>query len=192
MLWRRRLPHWVPEDSIVFVTWRLAGTLPQAAPELEIRDPRPGKIFLFRDRQLDRSPLGPRWLEDPQIATLFVDALLHGESVRRAYELIAWVVMPNHVHLVLKPNRRLSEIMRWLKTATATRANRLLGKRADAFWQREYFDRWIRSNKELVAVVAYVEANPVAAGLAACPQEWPWSSACKDTGGKTAGATRSA
>jgi len=131
-------------------------------------------------------------LEDPRIATLFVDALLHGESVRRDYDLFAWMVMPNHVHLLLRPNRKLSEIMRWLKTATATRANRLLGKRAGAFWQREYFDRWIRSEEELTAVVAYVEANPVTAGLAVCPQDWPWSSAGKGTGGKTAGAPGSA
>jgi putative DNA methylase len=131
-------------------------------------------------------------LEDPRIATLFVDALLYGESVRRDYDLFAWVVMPNHVHLVLKPNRKLSEIMRWLKTATATRANRLLGKSAGAFWQREYFDRWIRSEKELATVVAYAEANPVTGGLAVCPKVWPWSSAGKGTGGKTAGAPGSA
>src|SRR6266852_4389081 len=161
MFWRRRLPHWVPEDSIVFVTWRLAGTLPRPARELEIRDPHPGRTFLLQNRQLDRSESGPRWLEDPRIATLFVDALLHGESVRRDYDLFAWMVMPNHVHLLLRPNRKLSEIMRWLKTATATRANRLLGKRAGAFWQREYFDRWIRSEKELATAMAYVEANPV-------------------------------
>ena len=120
----------------MFVTWRLAGTLPRPAPELEIRDQRPGRAFLLQDRQLDRAPSGPRWLQDPRIAGLVVDALLYGETVRRAYDLFAWVVMPNHVHLVLKPNRRLSEIMRWLKTATATRANRLLERRAEAFWPR--------------------------------------------------------
>jgi hypothetical protein len=105
----------------VFVTWRLAGTLPRPAPELEIRDPHPGKTLLFRDRQLDQSRSGPRWLEDPRVATMFVNALVYGERVRRAYDLFAWVVMPNHVHVVLKPNRKLSEIVRWLKTATATR-----------------------------------------------------------------------
>lgn len=100
----------------------------------------------------------------------------------------AWVVMPNHVHLVLKPKAKLSEIMRWLKTATATRAKRLLGRTQAPFWQREYFDRWIRSDKELASVMAYVEANPVTAGLAACPQDWPWSSASQGTIGETAGA----
>jgi len=64
----------------------------------------------------------------PSLAKIFVEALLHGESVRRDYDLIAWVVMPNHVHVVLKPIAKLAEIMRWLKAATANRANRVLGK----------------------------------------------------------------
>jgi REP element-mobilizing transposase RayT len=64
-----------------------------------------------------------------------------------------------------------------LKTATAIRANRVLAKTGEAFWQREYFDHWIRSEKELASVVAYVEANPVLAGLVSCPEDWTWSSA---------------
>src|SRR5450759_1338555 len=119
MFWRRRLPHWVSEDSIVFVTWRLARTLPRSAPELLTSDPDPGRIFLLQDRQLDRLDSGPRWL---------AEALLHGERARHEYDLYAWVVMPNRVHLVLQPNGKLSETMRWLKTATASRANRRLGK----------------------------------------------------------------
>jgi putative transposase len=66
--------------------------------------------------------------------------------------------------------------------------NAALGKTGEAFWQREYYDRWIRSDKELASVVAYVEANPVKAGLAVCPEDWPWSSAWNGTGGETAGA----
>jgi REP element-mobilizing transposase RayT len=67
--------------------------------------------------------------------------------------------------------------MRWLKAATANRANVLLGRTGEAFWQREYFDRWIRTEKQLGSVIAYVEENPVRSGLAACPEEWRWSSA---------------
>lgn len=103
MFWRRRLPHWVPEGSFVFVTWRLAGTLPQPAPELLTCDPDP----------LRTMGSGPRWLKDPRIPDLFVEALLYGEGTRRAYELFAWVVMPNHLHLVLKPKGRLSETIKW-------------------------------------------------------------------------------
>jgi len=157
MYWHRRLPHWVPEDSTVFITWRLAGSKPPPAPAT-----------------------GPRWLGQPRIAAIFADALLVGESVRRSYDLLAWIVMPNHVHVVMHPIRPLPEIMRWLKAATANRANRVLGRTGTAFWQREYFDRWIRSDKHLASVIAYVEGNPVRSGLAANPEEWRWSSAHKE------------
>ena len=156
MYWYRRLPHWVPENSTVFVTWRLAGLKPPPAPATS-----------------------PRWLSQPRIAAIFVEALLHGERVRRSYDLLAWVVMPNHVHMVVKPIRPLPEVMRWLKTATANRANVPLGRTGEAFWQREHFDRWIRTEKQLGSVIAYVEENPVRSGLAACPEEWRWSSAHK-------------
>jgi REP element-mobilizing transposase RayT len=67
--------------------------------------------------------------------------------------------------------------MRWLESATANRANALLGQTRTAFWQREYFDRWIRSEQELAAAIRYVEENPVRGRLVSCPEEWPWSSA---------------
>ena len=157
MYWQRRLPHWVPHQATVFLTWRLAGTLPQPAPALLTNDPHPGATFVRKDRELDRTRLVPHWLKDPRIATIFIEALRHGEAVRGLYDLFAWVVMPNHVHLVLKPNRKLPEIMRWLKAATANRSNLVIGKTGTAFWQREYFDRWIRSEKELFLAICYVE-----------------------------------
>jgi putative transposase len=190
MFWHRRLPHWVPENSIVFVTWRLAGTLPQPAPALLVQDFDAGKRFLAHDRQLDRTRDGPRWLANSNIAASFAEALLYGERVRRSYDLLAWVVMPNHVHVVLKPHAKLPEILRWVKAATAVRANRQANRIGQPFWQREYFDRWIRTGKELASVIAYVEANPVNAGLAERAEDWPWSSASKRTRGETAGATR--
>jgi putative DNA methylase len=189
MYWQRRLPHWVPHQATVFLTWRLAGTLPQPAPALLTNDPHPGATFVRKDRELDRTRLVPHWLKDPRIATIFIEAPRHGEAVRGLYDLFAWVVMPNHVHLVLKPNRKLPEIMRWLKAATANRSNLVIGKTGTAFWQREYFDRWIRSEKELFSAICYVEQNPVTAGLVACPEDWPWSSGAKETGDKIAGAT---
>jgi putative transposase len=134
MYWQRDLPHCVPDGATVVVTWRLAGTL----PVFLTNDPDPGESFARQDRELDRMQSGPRWLKEPRIAKIVVSALHHGESARRAYDLGAWVVMPNHVHAVLKPHQRLSEIMQWLKTATAGRANRILGTSGIPFWQREY------------------------------------------------------
>jgi hypothetical protein len=114
MYWHRRLPHWVPEDSAVFVTWRIAGSMPPPAPVN-----------------------GPRWLGQPRIAAILSEAILHGDIVRRSYDLFAWVVMPNHVHVVMTPIRPLPEIVRWLKAATANRANAQLGRTEAAFWRRE-------------------------------------------------------
>src|SRR6266568_1452421 len=76
MFWQRKLPHWVPEDTILFVSLRLAGT-------------RHGC---------------ETGLKDPRIADIVVEALLYGESFRHSYDLFAWVIMSNHVHLVLKPH----------------------------------------------------------------------------------------
>ena len=109
-----------------------------------------------------------RWLSDPRLAQVIVDALLYGS--RHRYDLHAWVVMPTHVHVVMTPKGPFAEIMRWLKWTTARRCNRLLD-RAGVFWQDESFDHWIRDN-ELGSIIAYVEGNPEAAGLA----DWPWSS----------------
>jgi putative transposase len=189
VFWRRRLPHWIPADSIVFVTWRLAGTLPRPEPAILIHDSHTVRTFPLQYRSRDRAN-GPRWLENPNIAALFVEALLYGERVRGSYDLSAWAVMPNHVHIVLKPHEKLPEIVRWMKTASAARANRLTGRTGQPFWQREYFDTWMRTSQELASVIAYVEENPVTAGLALRAEDWPWSSASKYTGGETAGAPK--
>jgi putative transposase len=180
MLWQRRLPHWVPDQAIVFVTWRLAGTAP-----LSLKDSDPGRKFLLEDRHLDRTRTGPQWLGNPKVADSFVEALLHGEHVLQEYELHAWMVMPNHVHIVMECRIPLSEIMRWLKTASSVRANRILGRTNQPFWRREYYDHWVRDSKQLVRVVRYVEQNPVTAGLVERPEDWGWSSA-KRTGDKIA------
>ena len=166
MYWYRRLSHWTPDDAQLFITWRLVGA----------KDPgNPGQ--------------GPRWLADPRIAQIVSEALFHGEGVRRAYDLLAWVIMPDHVHIIIQPKQKLSEIMRWLKSPTANRANDVLGRAGRPFWQREYFDRWIRSDEQLASAIAYVEDNPVRAGLVACSEDWKWSSAATSAGDKIAGAT---
>ena len=108
---------------------------------------------------------------------MVANALRYGESIRGLYQLYAWVIMPNHMHVVLKPRIELSVILRWLKGRTAHTANRLLGRTGTAFWQDESFDHWIRSNHELHGLIEYVENNPVHAGLAQVASEWPWSSA---------------
>jgi Transposase IS200 like len=178
---RRHLPHWVPEQATVFVTWRLAGSVPSGA---DYRD-RDNESLLQHQERLDSFNLGPFWLRDPRVARVVVDALEHGESVRQFYYLYAWVIMSNHVHLIFQPRIEMASIMRWLKGRTARQANRILGLTGTAFWRDESFDHWIRTKEELRDLIFYVENNPVKAGLVETACEWDWSSAEKDRRQKT-------
>jgi REP element-mobilizing transposase RayT len=173
MYHRRTLPHLYPPGATLFLTWRLFGSLPRCAARSE----NPGKAFALEDRVLDRAATGPRWLKDPQIAQIVMSALQQGADPYRLYHLIAWVVMPNHVHVVIKPYSPLPAITRWLKGSTARAANLRLGRTGMPFWQYESYDRCIRNDDELNRVIRYVERNPVTAGLADAIENWPFSSA---------------
>jgi REP element-mobilizing transposase RayT len=85
--------------------------------------------------------------------------------------------MPNHVHLLILPKVPVHKITRWLKGSTARRANQLLDRTGLSFWQDESYDHWVRSPKELDQIIAYIEENPISAGLVASMDLWPWSSA---------------
>jgi len=127
---------------------------------------------------------GPVWLQDPRIARVVADALLYGETVRRFYQLHAWVVMPNHVHTIFQPHVAMPTIMRWLKGRTGRVANQILGRTGTPFWQDESFDHWIRSAEELRNLIECVEDNPVKAGLVGTKERWRWSSAGGETDDK--------
>jgi REP element-mobilizing transposase RayT len=94
------------------------------------------------------------------------------------YALVAWCVMPNHVHALAEtfPGFPLDRVVHSWKSFTGHAANRMLG-RADRFWAPEYFDRYMRNDGHLVGTSAYIEANPVKAGLCGVPEDWPFSSA---------------
>ncbi len=128
---------------------------------------------------------GQCWLRDAKIAGIVEDALHYFDSER--YRLQAWVVMPNHVHvlLTLLEGHSLSSIVHSWKSFTAKEANRALGREGQ-FWQVEYFDRFIRNEKHFVAALEYIELNPVKAGLCAKREDWEFSSARRRTPG-TAG-----
>ena len=103
-----------------------------------------------------------------------IHALQYAERVLAHYRLHAWVVMPNHVHLLISPRVPLPKIMHSLKGFTARDANRMLRRTGLPFWQKEFFDHWIRNDSEFERVRAYIEQNPVTAGLAAAPELYPW------------------
>jgi len=123
------------------------------------------------------SGAGECWLARPFIAKLVQNALLHFEGQR--YELLAWCVMPNHVHSVLKPanNWSLEKILHSWKSFTASEANRFLERKGETFWQHESYDHMVRDENDLQHCVTYTEENPVKARLCKKPEDWLWSSA---------------
>ncbi len=94
----------------------------------------------------------------------------------RHYQLHAFVVMPNHVHLLVTPVVVVCKVMQSLKRFTAREGNRMLGLTGKPFWQDESYDRLVRNEKEFERIASYIEMNPVTAGLAATPEEFRWSS----------------
>jgi REP element-mobilizing transposase RayT len=128
-------------------------------------------------QSLDRSSVGPRWLGNPAIADLVSRTILIGENERHFYRLSAWVVMPNHVHLMILPPVPVPVLMRWLKGSTAKCANRILGPTGNPFWQDESYDHYLRDSAKLNKTITYIEQNPVSAGLVSAAEGWAWSSA---------------
>ncbi len=117
-----------------------------------------------------------RLLAQPDAAAIVEGALLHFDAER--YRLLAWCVMPSHVHVVVEQSEGcpLAQVVHSWKSFTANAVNKTLGRRG-AVWQREYFDRFMRDNDHLSTTIHYVEYNPVDAGLAERAESWPWSSA---------------
>ena len=115
-------------------------------------------------------------MRDHRIAEVVEEALLHFDGER--YALVAWCVMPNHVHAIaeLEEEWPLARFLHSWKSFTAHGANKILN-RSGEFWFREYHDRYIRDEEHLRTAIEYVENNPVKAGLVRVRQEWPWSSA---------------
>lgn len=185
---RGYLPHKEAEQPIYFVTFRLADSLARelvlrlrrerellrkARPAVEATaDPAYARelrsLLKKAESCLDRG-LGACHMRDQRIAKVVADAILRFQGTR--YELLAWCVMPNHAHVVFSPfgENRLEEILHSWKSFSALIANRLLTRRGN-FWQREYFDHLVRSERSLLRIVHYVKENPRRAGL----QNWRW------------------
>lgn len=199
--WHERgyLPHCDFPDLIQLVTFRLADSMPESRRGewehlLKIEDVRERRTQL--EGYLDRG-VGACHLRDPRIAKLCEDALLffHGQR----YELRAWCIMPNHVHvLVHVRNWPLWKMVQQWKVNSAMKARKLLsaerraparlddkpvqpvpsrGSALQGFWQREYWDTFMRDEAQERRAVHYVENNPVKAGLCKTPADWPFASA---------------
>jgi type I restriction enzyme R subunit/putative DNA methylase len=192
---RGYLPHVKREGAAYFVTFRLVDSLPK---EVLLRFEREQAEALKRvsasstagqteekirrelrrkiEHYLDQGA-GECHLRRPAIADMIAGALRHFHGLH--YQLDDWVVMPNHVHVVLwpLPNFTLSEILKSRKRYMARQANLMLGRTGETFWQRESYDHWIRNDEEKSRIRRYVRMNPVKAGLCMVPEAWKWSSA---------------
>jgi REP element-mobilizing transposase RayT len=168
--WHSRgyLPHF---DGIVipqFITLHLADSVPKEVIErwkrqLDTRDSASDKMLLLsRIEKYADQGYGEAYLKDHRLAEMVQDTLLKDDGKR--YRLSAWVVMPNHVHLLLTrfDKYMLSDIMQSFKSITSHKANKAL-HRSGQFWMLEYFDRYIRNEKHYKKTVEYIEDNPVKA-----------------------------
>ena len=120
------------------------------------------------------------YLRQPDIARILVDSIRKGVELGH-YELGAYVVMANHVHLLVRPRIAPARLLKSLKGATAPEANRLLGRTGEPFWQKESYDHCVQNDREFEKIRMYIETNPVKAGLVRNSQDYPWSSAGVET-----------
>ncbi len=175
---RRRLPHDYREGRALFLTWQLHGSLPHGLY------PPPGKLnsgraFVWMDRYLDRTRHGPRYLRNETVARMVVASIHCGAEDLGHYDLQAFVVMPNHVHMLVTPRLEPSRFLRSLKGYTARQANQHLGRTGQPFWQPESYDHWVRDERQRQRIIAYIENNPVKGGLVGRAEDYPWSSAAE-------------
>ena len=168
------LPHW--NDHLLFVTFRLADSLPidsleemkqfddewlkkngkDWSEEVETQYKRERKFF--ENKLLDKA-LGNCILKRYDVRKIVVDALMYFNN--KHYLLHAFVIMPNHVHMLIEvfEHYRIQDIMHSLKSFTANEINKMLGM-TGAVWEREYYDRYIRNSRHYHSVVNYIEDNP--------------------------------
>jgi REP element-mobilizing transposase RayT len=201
--YRRNLPHVQPAGATFFVTFRLAGSLPQAVVEqhnrerswlthLEESNPEhfarvkadfERSWFAKFESILDGEDFGPLWLKDERIAGQVADSLRYRDG--KVYRLDAFTIMANHSHVVFKPlpinsdreqveYNSLASIMQSLKGYTAHECNRLLGREGE-FWAHESYDHYIRDYEEWLRVVAYALHNPIKAGYVHDWRCWKWN-----------------
>lgn len=188
-VWHSRgyLPHFEGVGSTQHVIFHLADSLPQSAMrrfEEELKFSPDARRDAERRKRIDvfvDAGHGSCVLARPDVAGLVQETLLNFDSKR--YRLVAWVVMPNHVHTLFEPldGWTVAKIVASWKKFTARKIcnyRRQCGEvAAGPVWHREYWDRYIRDEKHFVQTVAYIHQNPVKAGLVQKPEAWRWSSA---------------
>ena len=170
------LPHWRQDGVTYFVTFRLDDSIPQAklrhwlterkqwldhhaAPHDIATQREFNRLFTQRFLRWLDAGYGECILSRPDVRELIVDTLRHFDGQR--YRLADWVIMPNHVHVLLSPlgDRTLSGILHSWKSFTAQAINRLLGRQGPV-WQKESFDHIVRNPESFERIARYIQDNP--------------------------------
>jgi REP element-mobilizing transposase RayT len=192
-----RLPHMFDVDKPIFITFRLKFTLPNAvitelehrkrqwqaeheamseADQIEHSKHKEGLFFAWFDHLLDYSPNVPKILHREDITEIIAKALKFHDGKR--FQLLAYCIMPNHVHVLIFPLKdedgkiyAPAGITYSWKRFTSNQINKLLGK-SGSLWQRESFDRMVRDEEELGRTMEYILQNQVKAGLVSEWKQW--------------------
>ena len=186
---RNRVPHIQFTDSITFITWRLAFTLPAQLRNIftyeaefhldKINESeassRAYQRFLDYDEALANHKVPGYSLCDPEISALIKNTLQFANG--SSYELHAYCIMSNHVHVLLQalpinqPIHTISSIVKSIKGFTAKGINQIQ-KTKGQVWEHMYFDRNIRDLDDYARVCEYIMNNPVKAGLVDEASDW--------------------
>jgi REP element-mobilizing transposase RayT len=122
------------------------------------------------------NPYGACHLGISEIAENLVQSLKHHDR-KDEIDLFAYVVMPNHVHLLARFHRPIGDVVRNVKSYTGRLNNLILGRIGCSFWQHDYYDQLVSTQEQFNMARSYIELNPVRAGLCRFEHEWPHSSA---------------
>jgi REP element-mobilizing transposase RayT len=193
LITQRRLPHWGQDGAVVFITWRTHDSMPKSVLEVwraernrwllaheidskikgwkaEVQELPVNKRAEYHDRfttrwhdELDAGH-GASVLRRPELAAMVKDSLLHFDGDR--YEMLGFVIMPNHVHLLAcfaDKASMLKQCESW-KHFTGGQINRSLGTKG-RFWQQDSFDHLVRHEGQFRRLLSYLAENPVKARL---------------------------
>jgi REP element-mobilizing transposase RayT len=180
-IFERNLPHWQQDKVTYFITFRLADSLPQEKlNQLRIeqenwlrhhKEPYSkeeikeyNELFNEKIQSWLDAGYGSCILKEESNLSIVANALNHFKDIR--YLLHDWVIMPNHIHLLLTPTNdfTLKKIMHSLKSYTANQINKYSGRNGK-LWQDESYDHIVRNKKQFYAISKYIASNPIKAGL---------------------------
>ncbi len=178
---QQSVPHFDGAGATQFVTFRLSDSLPKEVLErfeVELTDLK-GNIEIERIRRIEKYldlGVGSCILRETSCAAIVQDSLLYHDE--KFFALLAWVVMPNHVHFLARfdEGQGLPVAIQSLKSFTAHRLKKLHPE-MESIWQQGYFDRFMRNEDHFLRTRAYIQENPVKAKLVENAENFVWSSA---------------